>query len=162
MEEDQPGRPALVPSRLAVRTLGRPASLGRPRANKTGNPDSMREGGVIASDMVRHPLAPLPNHNGLGCLNSPASSTAGVALGAVVRGPRAGFISEDSRLVATGREQRTCRGLRRRRREHVPRDVKIVQTRTCRRSSTFAKAKPAREVVVGLIASELHLVYLFG
>jgi hypothetical protein len=33
--EDQPGRPALVPSRLAVRTLGRPASLGRRRANKT-------------------------------------------------------------------------------------------------------------------------------
>jgi hypothetical protein len=33
---------------------------------------------------------------------------------------------------------------------------------TCRRSSTLAKAKPAREVVVGLIASELHLVYLFG
>ena len=39
---------------------------------------------------------------------------------------------------------------------------KIVQRRTCRRSSTLAKAKPAREVVVGLIASELHLVYLFG
>jgi hypothetical protein len=33
--EDQPGRPGLVPSRLAARTLGRPASLGRRRANKT-------------------------------------------------------------------------------------------------------------------------------
>jgi hypothetical protein len=42
-----------------------------------------------------------------------------------------------------------------------PSRSRIVQRRTYRRSLTLAKAKPAREVVVGLIASELHLVYLF-
>jgi hypothetical protein len=32
--EDQPGRPALVPSRLAVRTLGRPALTGAAPSTK--------------------------------------------------------------------------------------------------------------------------------
>ena len=54
----------------------------------------MGEGGVIASNMVRHPWRHCPNRNGLGCLTCSRASTAGVALGA---GPRAGFISEDLR-----------------------------------------------------------------
>ena len=89
--EDQPGRPAIVPSRLGAGAGPASPHWGGPVQTKLATQTVMREGGVIASDMVRHPLAPLPNHNGLGCLNSPASSTAGVALGAVVRGPRAGF-----------------------------------------------------------------------
>jgi hypothetical protein len=67
----------------------RPARCGRwpasphwggPMQTKLATQTVMREGGVIASDMVRHPLAPLPESHRVGLLEL-ARELAGVALG---------------------------------------------------------------------------------